>query len=375
MPPPQGQAPHVSRFLDRIFEPLPDRAQRVLGVLEGDGVGPEVIRVSLEALRALESAGLPRTDVRVLPYPAFEEAAAFCGETFAAGGAVLAGPFPGRFVYDLRRRFDLFCKLSPLRPSPALRSAARLRPECLEGVDILVIRENVGGIYQGRWTEKATPRGRVAEHAFSYAEEDVRRILAVGAKLAARRRGRMAVVVKPGGIPSVSRLWCDCAADIGRAAGIEVSNVDADHAAYRLIQHPKDLDVIVAPNMLGDILNDLGAVLLGSRGVSFSGNFSAAGGAVYQTNHGAAKDLAGSGRCNPAGQVLSLAMLLRESFDQGDAASLLEAALEETWLHGFRTFDVASPGARIVGTAEMGDRIVEAIARLAARRAEPAFAR
>lgn len=376
MPPLRGAVTHL---WENILVPSgPDRAAgaRVVGVLEGEGVGPEVIGVSLQALAALEGCGLAPVEVRCGPRdPGFEEASAFCAGIFQAGGAVLSGPFGGRFVYDLRRRFDLFCKLSPLKPSAALRGASRLRPEFLAGVDIVVVRENTGGVYQGRWGETSGPGGRVAEHSFSYGEAEVRRILAVGARLAASRRGRMTVIVKPGGVPSVSRLWCDCAADAACAAGVELANLDADYAAYRLVQHAHDLDVIVAPNMLGDILIDLGAVLLGSRGASFSGNFSPAGDAVYQTNHGAARDLAGTGRANPAGQVLSLAMLLRESFRLDGAASLLEAALEDAWLRGFRTFDVMAPGATVVGTAEMGDRIAESVARLGAGRSHPVLVR
>ncbi len=364
--------------MEHIFATSHGRAAgpRVVGVLDGEGIGPEVIDASLAALAALEACGLDRVEVRRGPAtPGFEEAAAFCAETFAAGGVILSGPFGGRFVYDLRRRFDLFCKLSPLKPSPALRAASRLRPEYLAGVDILIVRENTAGVYQGRWSESSGPAGRLAEHCFSYGEEEVRRILAVGARLAASRRRRMAVIVKPGGIPSVSRLWCDCAADAARATGVELANLDVDYAAYRLIQHAHDLDVIVAPNMLGDILIDLGAVLLGSRGASFSGNFSPSGAAIYQTNHGAARDLARTGRANPAGQVLSLAMLLRESFGLDAAASLLEAALEDAWLRGFRTFDVMAPGATLVGTAEMGARVAEAVGRLKARRDTAALVR
>jgi 3-isopropylmalate dehydrogenase len=368
--------PHLREIAFATCGLGPADGPRVLGVLEGEGIGPEVIRASLQALAALERHGLARVDVRQGPRnPGFEGAAAFCTTVFAAGGAVLSGPFGGRFVYDLRRRFDLFCKLSPLKPSAALREASRLRPEFLEGVDIVFVRENTGGVYQGRWSVTPGRGGRVAEHSFSYAESEVRRIVAAGARLAASRRRRMAVVVKPGGVPSISALWCDCAADAARAAGVELVNMDVDYAAYRLVQDARDLDVVVAPNMLGDILIDLGAVLLGSRGVSFSGNFSAEGAAVYQTNHGAAKDLAGSGRANPAGQVLSLAMLLRESFGLDDAASVLEAALEEAWGMGFRTFDVMAPGATLVGTTEMGDRIAESITRSAARRGKQNLAR
>jgi 3-isopropylmalate dehydrogenase len=244
----------------------------------------------------------------------------------------------------------------------------------LQGVDLVVVRENTGGIYQGRWSDTTGPAGRVAEHAFSYTEEQARRILDVGARLAARRRGCLTIIVKAGGIPSVSRLWCDCAAEAARGAGVALAALDVDYAAYRLIQHAAELDVIVAPNMFGDVLNDLGAVLLGSRGVSYSGNFTPDGAAVYQTNHGAALDLAGTGRANPGGQVYSLAMLLRESFGLDAAAALLEAALDDVWARGFRTADVAEPGSKVVGTVEIGDRLADAIARLAARRTRPALA-
>lgn len=367
---------HLTDSISSARAPGSPGAPRLVGALEGEGVGPEVVGVSLRLLDALESAGFPRVEVRTGPSDrGFAAAAEFCEAVFAAGGAILSGPFGGRFVYDLRRRFDLFCKLSPLRPSPALLGASRLKREAVEGADILVVRDNAGGIYQGTWNERMTPSGRVAEHAFSYAEGDVRRILAVGARLAAARRRRMAVIVKPGGIPSVSRLWCDCGADAARAADVEVMNLDVDYAAYRLIQHAQEFDVIVAPNMLGDILNDLGAVLLGSRGVSFSGNYSPRGAAVYQTNHGAAKDLAGTLRANPVAQVLSLAMLLRESLRLDDAAALLEAAVEDAWRRGFRTFDVAPPGSTVVGTAEMGERIAESLARLAAEKRGAALVR
>jgi 3-isopropylmalate dehydrogenase len=369
---------------------LGDPRVPVLGCLAGEGIGPEVMAVALRVLAALDTAGLARVELRwggavgrsaeALHGSALtEEVASFCADVFAAGGAVLAGPAGGRFVYDLRRRFDLFCKLSPIRPSAALRGAARLKAEALAGVDVLIVRENTAGVYQGRWSESVSADGgRLAEHAFSYTEAEVRRILEVAARLAASRRGQLTVVMKESGVPAVSRLWAECARDIAQAAGIAIALLDVDHAAYRLIQHAAEIDVMVAPNLLGDVLCDLGAVLLGSRGLSFSGNFAATGTAVYQTNHGAAYDIAGTGRANPAGQVLSLATLLRESFGLEAAAALVEAALEEVWRAGFRTADLPERGTRVVGTAEMGDRIVDALALLvsaSARRAEPALTR
>jgi 3-isopropylmalate dehydrogenase len=354
----------------------PREACRTVGVLPGEGIGPEVIGAALRVLSALESAGPCRFDVchggaigreaeLASGQPLTEEVAAFCGDVFADGGAILAGPGGGRFVYDLRKRFRLFCKLSPLRPWNALAHTGRVRPEFLDRVDVLLVRENLGGVYQGEWREAETPEGRVAEHAFRYSEPQVRRILEVAAALAAQRWGTLAVAVKTAGIPAVSTLWRELAEQACSRAGVRAACVDIDLLAYRLIQEPQTLDVLVAPNLFGDILADLGAVLLASRGLSFSGNFSDEGAAVYQTNHGAAHDLEGSDRANPIGQIASLALMLRESFGLGREAAWIEAAVEEVLGLGFRTFDVALPGAAPVGTAEMGERIAAAVERRA----------
>jgi 3-isopropylmalate dehydrogenase len=351
-----------------------------IGVLPGEGVGPEVIGAALEVLSAIETGGARfalRTggaigrDSEALSGKALtEEVAGFCEDVFTGGGAVLTGPGGSRFVYDLRRRFDLFCKLSPLRPIPALQETGRLKGSTVEGADILIVRENTGGEYLGEWDEILDPkRGRLCRHAFHYAEEHVRRLLSVAAELAASRRNQLAVVIKDGGLPTVSALWRDLAREAAAASGVELRVLDIDLCAYLLIQEPLQFDVIAASNLFGDVLADLGAVLLASRGMSFSGNFSEAGAAVYQTNHGSALDLAGRGRANPIGQISTLAMMLRESFGLHREAGWIEEAIAEVLDQGFRTFDLASPGVIVVGTEEMGRRIAERVAKRA-RRAE-----
>lgn len=366
-------------WTEAIFrEPRPATgALFTVGVLPGEGIGPEVIGAALAVLAAVESSGDAGFEVRtggpigrdaeLLSGRALtDEVAAFCEDVFACGGAVLAGPGGGRFVYDLRRRFDLFCKLSPLQPIESLLTAGRLKVRAVAGSDILIVRENVGGEYLGEWRETADPsEGRVCEHAFRYSERQVRRLLHVAATLAANRRGKLTVVVKDGGIPGVSALWRQVGREAATGARVEVDFLDIDHAAYRLVQEPLSFDVIAASNLFGDVLADLGAVLLASRGLSFSGNFSENGAAVYQTNHGSALDLAGQGRANPIGQIASLGMMLRESFGLAQEAAWIDAAIAEVLRLGFRTFDIAEEATTLVGTAEMGDRIASAVRRLA----------
>jgi 3-isopropylmalate dehydrogenase len=361
-------------FLPYICESrVAPRPPYTIGVFRGEGIGAEVIDAALLVLDAVQCAGFGPFDVRfggaigkeaersggsALP----PEAVEFCAATFSSGGAVLHGPGGGRFVYELRKQFDLFCKISPTEPPEAV-AAGPLRKETTRGVDVLFVRENVSGVYQGAWTESRSSEGRVAHHEFTYTESQVRRIVRVAVALAAQRRNRLAVVLKDGGIPTISRLWLDCAIDEASPVGVEVETINVDYAAYRVVSAPRSLDVVVTPNLLGDILVDLSGVLLGSRGLSYSGNFSPHGAAVYQTNHGAAYDLAGQGVANPAGQIFSLAMLLRESFGLDAAADLILAAVDDVWRQGWRTADLHEPGCTVVGTQEFAGLVAGVLAR------------
>jgi 3-isopropylmalate dehydrogenase len=336
----------------------------LIGVLPGEGIGPEVVAAALTVLDAAGATSGVRFDVHTwqeLGSPGrngrrlAEPVADFCEKTFAAGGAVLAGAVGGRFVYELRARFDLYCKLVPLRPSPALADASIVRPERLRNVDLLVVRENVGDFYLGEFGRRDD--GAAYQHG-AYRPDQIDRIVSVAAALAARRRGRLAVIVKRGGIPEMSRLWMErTEAVTAQRADVAVETLDIDNASFQVVADPQRFDVVVAPNFMGDILADVATVLLGSRGMSFSANFGPSGRAVYQTGHGAAHDLVGSAAANPVGQILSLAMMLRESFGLSRAAARIEAAVERTLAAGFRTRDVAGPGSRVVGTRELAERI------------------
>jgi 3-isopropylmalate dehydrogenase len=345
----------------------------VIGVLPGEGIGPEVIDITLEVLEVLAAHGSRRFDIRVggpIGVPAqqqygqslTDDVITFCSDTFSAGGAILCGPGGGRFVYDLRTQFDLYCKLTPLRPFRAMQDTGALRPERTEGIDIVAVRENIGGLYFGSWGSEVQPNGRLlAYQHFSYLEEEVDRILDVSLRLALRRRQRLAVVTKPGGVPAISTLWENRLHHLNKEKNVKTWILEVDNAVYQLIANAHEFDVIVSPNMFGDVLADCGALLLGSRGMSFSGNFGQAGRAVYQTGHGAARDLAGTDRANPIGQILSLAMMLRESFCWQEGAQVIEEAIEETLAKGYRTPDISSPGCQLVGTRELGRRICDTL--------------
>lgn len=366
--------PAQPRLCETLHVPCPafDPARvHHIGVFHGEGVGSEVVPAAMALLETLASASSRRFKLHTggligLPAKALhgsslsEEAAGFADEVFAEGGALFCGPGGDRFVYELRQRFDLYCKYTPLQPLPELRDAGSVRADYVARADIIAVRENMGGIYQGVWEEEGSPAsGRLARHRFEYHEDMVRRIMSVALSLAATRRGKVHVVLKPGGIPSISSLWRDVAMEMARDAGIALGELEIDNAVFQLIADPGQFDVLVSPNMFGDVLADCGALLLASRGLSFSGNFNDRGNGVYQTGHGAARDIAGKDVANPIGQILSLGMMLRESFCWPEADAALRQAVRETLRQGHCTADIAMPGHDVVGTAEFG-RLVKA---------------
>jgi 3-isopropylmalate dehydrogenase len=342
----------------------PEPRACTIGAIPGEGIGPEVVGAALSVLEAAAKSTGFEVDLRkggdTSGRRLGDDVAALCESVFAAGGAVLCGPVGGRFVYELRGRFDLYCKLVPLQPLPALADAALVRPDLLRDADLVIVRENVGGLYFGAFGRR--DGGRVAWQELAYDTACVARIAVAAARLARLRRGRLTVVVKNGGLPALSALWREQAEAAAAAHGVAVEALDVDNAGFQLIAQPQRFDVVLAPNLLGDVLADSTTVLLGSRGLSYSANLGPAGRAVYQTGHGAAYDLAGSDRANPVAQIRTLAWLLRDGLGLLRAAARIEAAVARVLADGWRTPDVAGPGSRIVGTRELAERIAEATA-------------
>jgi 3-isopropylmalate dehydrogenase len=368
-----GGEPAVMAWMPGWPERPGPTAAFVIGVLPGEGIGPEVVGAALTVLEAVRRIYGVEFDLRTSPELAppgphgrtLDDAVAeYVQSMLGLGAPLFCGAVSGRFVYELRRRFDLYCKLTPVRPSTALFDASIVRPDRVVDVDLLLVRENVGGLYQGQYGR--SDGGRVAYQELRYDADQIDRVLEVSFRAAQSRRGRVTVVTKHGGIPEVSALWRERASAIAEDFAIDAESIEVDNACFQLVADPRRFDVIVAPNMLGDVVADASALLLGSRGMSFSGNFGPNGVAVYQTGHGAAYDLAGTDTANPAGQIFSLAMLLRESFGLVEAAHNVEGAIERVFASGRRSADVATAEHTVLGTQALAEAIADAMVSVSA---------
>jgi 3-isopropylmalate dehydrogenase len=361
-------------YFDALREAIPGwkahsgRSEYVIGVLRGEGVGPEVVQASLDVLHAAEAKSgvsfkiqegglIGNQAVKQSGKPLTGEVIDFCHKVFSQDGAVFCGPGGDRFVYELRRELDLYCKLTPILPIPVLGDTGVIKPTTREDVDILLVREIAGGVYLGQWE---SGDGR-ASHRFSYDSMQVERILRIAIALANARKQRLSVVLKPGGVPSISELWVKVLESCSKPAGLEIQVLEVDNAAFQLIQTARNFDVVVSPNMFGDIIADVGGLLHGSRGLCYSGNYGRNGMTVYNTGHGAAYDLAGKDVANPLGMILTMSMLVRVSFGLSELAARIEKAVETTLRAGWRTADIAAAGCTIVGTKELTRRVVHAL--------------
>lgn len=356
----------MQRFTSSIYtkEQIPQNYH--IGVLQGEGVGTHIIDCSLKLLTYLPQqfhitygGAIGKLSEKECGKSLTSEVIDFCRDTFAKNGAILAGPGGSRFVYELRREFDLFCKVVPLMFYPEIQHANRLKDNFAQGTSITLLRENASGIYQGHETIDCSGEDETWHMSFSYSKSEVQKILTVGAKIARNSRQKMLVIVKDGGLCEFSKFWRKIAQQVAEEYGVECDFANIDYATYYMIHYAQSLDVIVASNLFGDILADLGSVIMGGRGISFSGNFSQNNAAVYQTNHGSAYDLQGKNKANPVGQFYSLTMLLRESFHLEKEADWIEEAIRRTWKQQVWTFDVAPVGSPGVSTDEMAQCVYD----------------
>jgi 3-isopropylmalate dehydrogenase len=349
-------------------------------VLGGDGIGPEVVREGVRVLQAVERRhghefalderrfGGVAIDADGDPLP--EATLASCRASDAILLGAIGGPKwsapdaklrPETGLLRLRKELGVYANLRPVAVHPALRSASTLRPEILEGVDLVFVRELTGGIYFGAKTRDAT----TATDLCSYSVAEVERVTRVAARLARARRRKLTSIDKSN-VLETSRLWRETVTRLMKAEFPDVALEHAlvDSAAMHLIRRPADFDVIVTENMFGDILTDEASMLAGSLGVSPSASLGDGTRGLYEPIHGSAPDIAGKGIANPIGTILSVALLLRHSLGLETEVREIESAVHRAIDAGLRTADIASAdvnGGQSVSTAAAGDSILAAL--------------
>lgn len=350
-------------------------------LLPGDGIGPEITAVARQLLEAvsrkhgftLEFSEAPiggsAIDATGEPLPAstLEACKAADAVLLAAIGsprfdALPRAQRPESGLLALRSGMELFANLRPVKIVPALIGASSLRPDVVEGVDLMVVRELTGGIYFGQ------PKGRVQadgeERAFNtmtYSDSEIDRISRVAFKLACERRGQLCSVDKAN-VLDVSQLWRDRVEGMkGDYPAVDVSHLYVDNAAMQLVRDPRQFDVVLTGNLFGDILSDISAMLTGSIGMLPSASLGSEGPGLYEPVHGSAPDLAGQDKANPMAMVLSAAMMLRTGLKQGAAADDLEAAVDAVLAGGFRTGDLMAEGCTQLGCRAMGEELLKAL--------------
>ncbi|MEQ8639246.1 MAG: 3-isopropylmalate dehydrogenase [Alphaproteobacteria bacterium] len=368
-------------------------ANRSMLFLPGDGIGPEVvgevrrvtdwlakkravgfdIKEDLVGGAAYEAHGQPLTDKTLAD--AMDVDAVLLG---AVGGPqwdnVKRHLRPEAALLGIRKAMDLFANLRPAIVFDALVDASTLKPEVVRGLDILILRELTGGVYFGqpRGIETLVDGSERGVDTQVYTTPEIERIARVGFELA-RLRDKRVMSVEKANVMESGVLWRRVVQALHDAdyADIALDHMYADNCAMQLVRNPAQFDVIVTDNLFGDILSDCAAMLTGSLGMLPSASLGPADEtghrrAMYEPVHGSAPDIAGKGFANPLATILSFAMALRYSFDQGDDADLLEQAVQDVLAAGIRTRDIAGPDSTIVSTAEMGRAVVSALDRRAA---------
>ena len=364
--------------------------------LPGDGIGPEIMDEAKHLLAAIgeaydvnfncddqliggcaiDATSAAGAKVSALPPETLEAAREADAVLLAAvGGPRWDDPTPGAVrpeqgLLAIRKNLGLYLNLRPVRVFEALRDASPLRPERLDDVDLLIVRELTGGLYFGTHERRQGVEGAgvggsvgdVAIDTMEYREYEVERVLRWAYEAAGRRNGVVTSVDKAN-VLETSRLWREVNHRMNaKFEGVEGEDMLVDNCAMQLVVNPAQFDVLVTENTFGDILSDEASMLTGSLGMLASASLGD-GTALYEPSHGSAPDIAGKGIANPIAQILSVELMLRYSFQMDAAADAVAAAVEDVLAAGWRTYDLAdeaTDAAHRLGTAAMSDKIIEA---------------
>ena len=352
-------------------------------ILPGDGIGPEIVAEAVKVLKRVQADfGLALEWEQALVGGAAYEASGhpLPEQTLSrakAADAVLLGAVggpqwesldisvrPEKGLLGLRAGLGLFANLRPALLYPELVGASTLKPEVVSGLDIMIVRELTGGIYFGQ------PRGvrtrddgqREGFNTLVYSESEIERIGRVAFEIARKRQNRVCSVDKAN-VLEATELWREVMIRVAKDyPDVELSHMYVDNAAMQLVRAPKQFDVMVTTNMFGDILSDCAAMLTGSIGMLPSASLNERQQGMYEPIHGSAPDIAGQGIANPLATILSVAMMLRYSLEQPEAADRIEGAVKRVLEQGLRTPDIHTAGTTRVSTAQMGDAVVAALA-------------
>ena len=354
---------------------------KVIAILPGDGIGPEIVREARRVLEVLKQDGLAIAfedaplggaayDAYGSPYPEFTQN--ICRRADAVLLGAVGSPQydnldrplrPERGLLAIRKDLNLFANLRPAVLYPELANASTLKPEVVSGLDILIVRELTGDIYFGQ------PRGisvnengeREGINTMRYTESEIRRIGHIAFQ-AAQKRNKKLTSVDKANVLETTELWKEIMTDLNREyPDVTLNHMYVDNAAMQLVKNPKQFDVVVTGNIFGDILSDQASMLTGSIGMLPSASLNETGKGLYEPSHGSAPDIAGQNKANPLATILSAAMLVRYSLNDEQAACRIEKAVGKVLQQGYRTADIAEKGAKIVSCSEMGDAVINAM--------------
>jgi 3-isopropylmalate dehydrogenase len=348
-----------------------------LTILPGDGIGPEVTEQAVLVLQAIAEAfghhleleqktigGAALTAANdPLPADTLQACLASSAVLLGAVGSPGFDHYPNHLrpeagLLRLRRELGAYANLRPAICFPALEDCSPLRADLVRGTDIMIVRELLGGLYFGEPRSIAgEPGSRIATNTMTYDELAIERIARVAFDLAMKRRKKVLSVDKAN-VLECSRLWREVVTRCAKEyPAVQLFHMYVDSAAMSLVQRPKDFDVILTENMFGDILSDQAGGVVGSLGLLASASIGGSVG-VYEPVHGSAPDIAGKGIANPLGAILSVALMLRHSFELEREASCVEKEVSSVLNQGFRTADLAQAGQSPISTSEMGRRVV-----------------
>ena len=351
--------------------------EKNITVLRGDGIGPEIVG---EAIKVLDAVGkkfsheFNYTEVDIggcsidkYGVPITEEGMAKCKAADSVLLGAVGGPKwdnvdpsirPEKALLAVRKELNLFANLRPTKLFPQLADSSPLKQEIVgNGIDLMIVRELTGGIYFGKRRTEEIDGVKVATDEMTYSVPEIERIGRVAFESARKRSGRVASVDKANVLDS-SRLWRATMHKLAEEySDVEYSDILVDNTAMQLIKNPSQFDVIVTENMFGDILSDEASMLTGSIGMMPSASLSDTTLGMYEPIHGSAPDIAGMDIANPIGTIMSVAMMLRFSFDMAEEADAIEAAVNKALDDGYRTGDIMQEGMKKVGCSEMGSII------------------